>query len=490
MNIQLIDTFLKFLGLNLCISYTYFKITNYKNIKQNNKLILLLFNLCLSILYCFLKFHFSNILSTAISYLLYNYALKSLTNNKYHYSLLLMTISVSISYIAFMIAILLNYTFYELFKLYNYDNPINFIIIYLIESNIIHLFFKIKKFKHGFQFLKNKYNDEYFDNLIMIISVVIIFIYFLFGNFEKFSLHYIYYYFIVFTLLTMPIIQKTFILYQKQKLLKQTLKDYETELAQTKEKLNTALQEKDNLVKSNHEFYHRQEALKQKLNTLLNTQTLYNSETAEEFAQISDRINTLSKEYSKKTKQRRLLPKTNIPEIDDMFTYLQSECEKYEIDFILQINGDINHLIENIIPKNKLETLIGDLIRNSIIAINYSNTKFKSIMAILALRNNIFEFCVHDSGIEFEIPTLIKLGTAPATTHKQDGGTGIGFITTFETLNYCKASLIINENIPSDNNYTKSIIIKFDNSNNYCINSYRADIIKNINDINRDIIIN
>ena len=198
----------------------------------------------------------------------------------------------------------------------------------------------------------------------------------------------------------------------------------------------------------------------------------------------------MSKEYSKKTKQHRSLPKTNIPEIDDMFTYLQSECEKHEIDFILQINGDINHLIENIIPKNKLETLIGDLIRNSIIAINYSNTKFKSIMTILALRNNIFEFCVHDSGIEFEIPTLIKLGTAPATTHKQDGGTGIGFITTFETLNYCKASLIINENIPSDNNYTKSIIIKFDNSNNYCINSYRADIIKNINDINRDIIIN
>ena len=47
-----------------------------------------------------------------------------------------------------------------------------------------------------------------------------------------------------------------------------------------------------------------------------------------------------------------------------MFSYMQSECEKNNIEFILKINGNIHSLINNIIPKSRLETLIGDLIRN------------------------------------------------------------------------------------------------------------------------------
>ena len=53
-----------------------------------------------------------------------------------------------------------------------------------------------------------------------------------------------------------------------------------------------------------------------------------------------------------------------------MFKYMQEECSKYNIDFNLQIEGNIYHLIHNIIPKNKLETLIGDHLRDAINAVN------------------------------------------------------------------------------------------------------------------------
>ena len=311
------------------------------------------------------------------------------------------------------------------------------------------------------------------------------------GNYKSISLNYLFTGLIVFILILIPILQRTFVLYQKQKLLNKTLKEYETELSETKLKLNTALEEKYKLVKTNHEFYHRQEALKQKLDNISSNLAFNpNLEISEDFGNLLDRINNLSEEYTSKLKPATHLPKTKIIELDDMFSYMQSECEKYKIEFILKISNDLNYMIENIIPKNKLETLIGDLIRNSIIAINNNTTNYKSIMVILGFKDNFYEFSVHDSGVEFNVDTLVKLGTKPITTHKDDGGTGIGFITTFETLSSCKGSLIITENIPSDNYYTKSICIKFDNKNNYIINSYRTTEINNLVDSKRNIIIN
>ena len=45
---------------------------------------------------------------------------------------------------------------------------------------------------------------------------------------------------------------------------------------------------------------------------------------------------------------------------------------------------------------------------------------------------------------------------------------------TFDTLRKCKASLNIEEyNKPNKDNYTKAIIIKFDNKNEFKIKSYR-----------------
>ena len=52
-------------------------------------------------------------------------------------------------------------------------------------------------------------------------------------------------------------------------------------------------------------------------------------------------------------------------------------------------------------------------------------------------------------------------------------------MTTFETLSKTKGSLIIEEKYPMNNvDYTKVIKIRFDNKNEYIINSYRAEEIK------------
>ena len=70
-------------------------------------------------------------------------------------------------------------------------------------------------------------------------------------------------------------------------------------------------------------------------------------------------------------------------------------------------------------------------------------------------------------------------------------GTGIGFMTTFETMKETKASLIIDEmREMSNTDYTKSVTIRFDGKNEYRIKSYRSDEIKKKMKDNRIIIEN
>ena len=128
-----------------------------------------------------------------------------------------------------------------------------------------------------------------------------------------------------------------------------------------------------------------------------------------------------------------------------MFEYLQNECEKSNIEFYLNINCDVNNMIDKVIAKNKLETLIGDLGTDAIHAVNMSKNNYKSIVTIIDKQEDIYLIAMSDTGVEFKVDTLLKLGLEPATTHKEDGGSGIGYITTFETLNETKASLIIEE---------------------------------------------
>ena len=324
---------------------------------------------------------------------------------------------------------------------------------------------------------------------MLILSIIIITIFIFIGNYDEINRQYLFYEFILLSILMIVVIQKTLILYQKQKLLEKTLKEYEQEIKEKNEKIDELVSEENKLIKANHEFYHRQEALKYKLMNLKET----NKNFAEEYEKIIERIDNLSNEYKIKTENSNILhklPKCEIPELDDMFSYMQSECTKNNIEFILKINGNIHSLINNIIPKDRLETLIGDLIRNSIISINYSNKEYRSIMVILGIKEEYFEFCIYDSGIEFQIDTLFKLGIEKATTHSDNGGTGIGFITTFETLKLCNASLIITELPPIKNNYTKSITIRFNNKFEYIVNTYRSSEFSNISKKRNNIIVN
>ena len=272
--------------------------------------------------------------------------------------------------------------------------------------------------------------------------------------------------FIIFSIMMFITIQKSLQLYYKQRLLVQDLEETKKELEDKKKEIKQLEQENLNFSKTSHSIAHKQKALEYKLNELA-----LKNEIAEEI-DVKNRLNNITKQISEEPEIE--IPKTNISEIDDMLNYMKSECIKNKIKFEVQLNGNIYQMINNHITKEELEILIADHVKNAIIAVNYSNNSNRSILVRIGKIDGQYSIYIYDSGIEFEINTLHKLGKIPSTTHKESGGTGMGFMNTFDTLKKHKASITINEyGKPAKDNYTKVIMIVFNKKDEFNIISYR-----------------
>lgn len=483
MNIKLINMSIKILCINVLTILINRKILLAKT-KVKDWIFIVMSSVIITAIYVVLKGRIDNLLNIIVMYVLQLIELNIINGEKENNLIINNIISNAIIYILFCIVSFLEVPIMIIFKIEN--ELINGIIINFLEIIAVFCFFKIKRFKRGFAFLKD---NEYASIIMINISAIVILAYYLYGNYYGNMIKQLFICFVVLSIIMIIMIQKTLTLYYKQKLLAKNIEDYKSEIALKDAQIKSLSDEKYKISKLNHEFYNRQKALIHKVEEI----TSMNTEIADELA-LSKQINDLTKEYTDKAQEIKTLdklPTTGIVEIDDMFKYMQSECDSKKIQFNLKINGNIYHMINNKIPQSRLVTLIGDHLRDAIIAIDFSNNTFKSILAVLGENNGVYEFCVFDTGIEFKIDTLLNLGLKPATTHKDSGGTGIGFMTTFETMKETKASLIIDEmREMSNTDYTKSVTIRFDGKNEYRIKSYRSDEIKKKMKDNRIIIEN
>lgn len=489
--IDIIVYFVKTFVMNYCMYYSYNRITNSNNKNSKQVIEFLIFDLVLSLLHAGLDFVIESAFIVVLVYMIFGIFMSKLTNNKLGYSITVTIISYAICNIAFLLSVLINFIPYRV--LYKNAYYFNLVSVMLVEYICLFIFFKIKRFSKGFHFINTKLNNDTTDIVISFISIAIILTTAFIGTLYNVVEYLDYDFVIIFILLgiTMFImIQRTLTMHYKQTQLLKTLDEYKAEIDEKNKEIERLSDEKYNTSRIRHEFYNRQKALE-----LMVKQTIGDSKT--EFGEIgSDNIlkiiENLSDEYSKecdKVKQLPELRNTGIFEIDSMFKYMQNECANNNISFKLRIIGEIYPLVNNIIPKDRLETLIGDHIRDSINAINNEGVENREILVLLGKKDKKYELSIHDTGIEFDVDTLLKLGTMRVTTCEAKGGTGIGYMTTFETLRQTGASLIIIENKPSDKRYyTKSVTIRFDGKQQYKVISYRAKEIQKINN-RKDIII-
>ncbi|MCL2054163.1 MAG: hypothetical protein FWG90_06970 [Oscillospiraceae bacterium] len=177
-------------------------------------------------------------------------------------------------------------------------------------------------------------------------------------------------------------------------------------------------------------------------------------------------------ELPKEVRSDKYLPKTSIELFDALITHMFDIAAEKGIDFEFLTSGEIEE-ITDIITQTQLQTIAADLMQNAVLACGYSENSEKMMITELKKAGGLFELSVKDNGIPFKRETLELLGTCRATTHKEDGGTGIGFMAIFEILRAFSASLIIAENMEN-----KKITVRFDGKGEYILYTNGVEKIK------------
>lgn len=466
--IETIKYLIKIIFISIFTLKLNYKFVSYK--QERNKLGELIIILCGDIVCTVVQYISDSTISIIFLDVFLAFLLSRIIKKNIGYTLLVTTVSLTINFILYLISIVISFI---IFYIINYSEKI-FIFMFILFLYI--MFFRIlcniKRLKNGIIFFKNNENNEYFGLLILNISATILFAIVILSNIEITMKRSLFVYIIIFSIVVFITIQKSLQLYYKQKLQEREVLDIKEEIKSKDREIKELEKENLKLNKINHSLSHKIKSIEYELD-----QTAIKTDMKKE-NHLKNKVENLSKEM-----QNDIVPvelsKTNIAEIDSMLEYMQSECIKNKIDFQLQVSGNIHHMVNTYIQKENMEILLADLIKNAIIAINHTENINKSILVRLGIIEGFYSLYIYDSGIEFEIETLINLGNKPSTTHKNDGGTGMGFMNTFDTLRKYKASIVICEyGKPSEERFTKLIKIIFDKKNEYKISSYRNEEIR------------
>lgn len=247
------------------------------------------------------------------------------------------------------------------------------------------------------------------------------------------------------------------------------------EIKEKDERIEQLEAEVATLAKQMHRDNHLLSSLDRSVRTLAET------ESAAEREQLADEFRTLYRErndlIAKEQQERKLLPSTGVALIDGALSEMYVKATAHGIHFDLMVGEPIHYLVNNIISQTDLQTLLCDHIKDAIIAVDAAKGESGNILVSIEKHEGLFEITIRDNGVDFTPDTLAKLGQERVTTHAEEGGSGIGFMTTFETLEKTKGSLIITEH-ESKTPFSKSVAFVFDGLHQFIISSYRKDELK------------
>lgn len=457
--------------------YAFIKTQNIKPSKRRIVVVCAL-NIVISMIYSFLATNEMIALSQIVSYVSVVFSLLITKDNNRNKSLIIAFISTSYAHVLKICSFYIAPT-----ALYIIFGPVQNIIPYVLSCvvSIMMNFFimRIKRLKNGIKFFEKTENFG-----IGIVVSGIVFLITIIGFGENPDM-------ILFILITFGIIICGFGLYlwirkgitkhYREKLQLKSEIYYKEQLEQKEHDIERLNQSNEYLAKIVHRDNHLMSSLDSSINAY------FESDDKEFKDGILHEIQTLSKERGEliKTEQRdvKLFPSTGNMLIDGAISDLYIKAASHGIDFDVSVSATVDEVIGKYISQTDLQTLICDHIKDAIIAIDAKSENGGKILIDLSMQEGNYAVTFFDSGVDFEIDTLAKLGKERVTTHADNGGSGIGFMTTFETLRKSYASLIVNE-FENKTPFSKSISIRFDGNTAFIIQSYRKEELKSV--LNRD----
>lgn len=348
------------------------------------------------------------------------------------------------------------------------------LLIYILCLFLTWLLLKIKRFRRGFQFLQEEKNI----GLGLVISGVL---------FVLFGVVYTYEYSNIILAIVVSLgiiffgfglylwIRRSITAHYREKMKLRSEEHYKQVLAENEQKLDNLRRSNEFLAKIVHRDNHLITALNSSIEDYFST-----GDSSRKDAMLRE-IQTLARERTelidREQRESKILPSTGNLLIDGAINELYIKAAARGIDFNLDVAAPVDEIIGKFLSQTELQTLLCDHIKDAVIAVEAKGGKNGRILVSFSFRGDIYDITVYDSGVDFDPDTLSKLGLERVTTHADSGGSGIGFMTTFDTLRKSYSSLIITE-FENKTPFSKSVSFRFDGLSAFVIQSYRAQELK------------
>ncbi len=468
----MIETSIKYFYILITAFYFFSKLLNLKT-SLRKYFINVIYSLLLCIIISIIKIYAPHLTTFVLLFSAYIQA-----NIEYNTSIKITLsttlLSIGFSYFTFAIATFVISPFSILVQsLITIDNvyfPIHMSLTGLFQFSLSYIIFKIKRLKNGMPFLLQKVPIS----IGIFITCLILLSNFLLTVFDNNAS--MYSFLIIICTITSFIL---FIWWRKQLSVTYINRAHNAEIERLQSELDKLHQDNERLGSIIHKDNKLIPAMIIAVQNALSTQTSNNLNQKALLEPILKELELLATERSILTtnqiEAQFSIPSSSITRLDMMLKFMSQKAEKFDIKLTIDFHVKANDMISEDFTEDALVTIVADLVENAIIATKLSSIT-KEIYIDFTKNNNNYCINVYDTGIPFEPYTIKYAGIKKASTHLDNGGSGIGLMSTFTLLKDSYSSFVIDETIDKDN-YTKKVAIVMDRLNEYRVYTQRPDIL-------------
>ncbi len=461
--------FIKYFSIIMCSIYLYRKLFNLSSTKTYN-IFMLLFATCLSFVTTFFEKAFPYVSILILIFFTFIF-LTQLFHTSPESSITTTIISYGISYVTFALSVtIISVGATCIFHLSpaSYNHALLQSLTAILQLAITPLPFCSKRLKHGMPFLTNKLHSM----TLMIVSILLLFTALLLSNANNSHVYIMPFLFIFLLAIFIYLswknnITRTYL----DKLKEKDITELNFSLAEKDRRIKELEKENKELSKIIHSDNKLIPAMALAVSSFIQDTSALAPTSAETGRNLLNELDQMSMHRKgiihRQDLRCHVIPSTNVVSIDNLLKYIQQKAHKMNIDFDAAVSCDITLLIDKIISENDLNTLLADLLDNALIAVKHSHGHH--VLLNIDLIENSYVINIFDSGIPFTKEVLLNLGLKNYTTHKEEGGSGIGLTTSYELIRKHKASLTIDEYAPNSGLYSKKVSVTFNQLQQYTL---------------------
>lgn len=252
------------------------------------------------------------------------------------------------------------------------------------------------------------------------------------------------------------------------------LESMRTEMIELKRKMEELTEDNERLARITHRDNTLISALKNATVKYLSTDFENPAIALETRNQLIENINTLSAGRSSLSETRKEQSartfETSSSLLNELLHEMDEKAIEMKITFAVHMGTSLDNFIPDAVSESDLVHTVDDLLKNAFKAVANCEKRIVQLQFYKLGKHFVAE--VADSGIPFEVKSLVNMGIEKLTTYED--GSGIGLMDIWSTKETYGATYHLDECVIADP-FTKKISLTFDKKNRYSIRTLRKN---------------